>query len=127
MFKLAIIGLLVSQAALADYKCSYGQDKSLTLKVLNHKDVIVMVKDGNKTQNYEGILVKSAGEDTRFKTYDYELANALKEPAQLFIWYTVHYGSCGRGACHETQSTIISANFTKDGVKTSYVCSKTNL
>lgn len=127
MFKVAIIGLLASQAALADYSCSFNLEQTLTVKELNEKEVIVVVKNKTKTEKFEGILVKSEDEGTLNKTFDYELVNGLKEPAQLFIWYTPRFGrGCGR-ACQKSLPIMISANFTKDGVKSSYVCSKTTL
>lgn len=126
MFKFALLGLFVTQAALADYSCNFGQEQSLVVKEISEKEISVVVKNKTKTEKFDGLLTKDAEPGSLYKTYEYELVNDMKEPAQLMIWYTPRFGrGCGR-ACQKSLPVMISANFTKDSVKTSYVCSKTN-
>lgn len=125
MFKFAFFGLFITQLATAGgYSCSYGQDQSLTVNEISPKEVSVVVTNKGVSEKYEGILMKGDEPGSLYKTFEYELANAMKEPAHLLIWHTPRFGrGCGR-ACQKSLPVMISANFTKDTKKTSYVCSK---
>ncbi len=129
MFKVALLGLFVTTLAHADYSCSvYGTDQKLTVKEVSEKEILVTVLDKTSVKKFDGVLTKGGEPGSLYKSYEYELANSMKEPAQLVISVSPRFGrACGRACQKSSLASVIDALFTKDSVKTYYVCSKTTL
>lgn len=127
MFKVLVLGLLVvSQSALAGFRCSNGYDKKLDLDNVAGGSVLVKRTVDTLVKEFDGKLnLENSQLEGLYKTYDYDLMDSHQVPAHLIVSVTPSFGrGCGR-ACNKAMPATISAKLSYANVDTIYGCIQT--
>lgn len=122
MYKLALLGLFITQAALADYSCfnGYMGDTKLLIKNIHQPTIHVEKIKSGVTEKFEGTLTERGGD--LYKYSKYALLDSRMQAAELTLT-TVRRG-CGRG-CQKSLGNTVTAELVKNNSKTYYDCTYT--
>ncbi|MBA2405058.1 MAG: hypothetical protein H0V66_09835 [Bdellovibrionales bacterium] len=126
MFKVFVLGLLVSQSAMAGFVCSSGNNGHLNVVDIADGSVLVKLVTASDTKEFDGKLnLENSQTEGLYQTYDYDLQDSHQAASHLVVSITPRFGrGCGR-ACNKSMPETISAKLTTDNVVTFYGCLQT--
>jgi hypothetical protein len=126
MYKVLVLGLLISQSALAGFRCSAGRGYKLDIVDVNSQTILVNATVADETLEFDGLfnpqLSQLAG---LYKTYNYDLYDSHHLAGTLIVSITPTFGrGCGR-ACQKSMGETVQAKLSLGNEETIYGCVQT--
>jgi hypothetical protein len=126
MYKVLVLGLLISQSALAGFRCSAGRGYKLDIIDVNSESVLVKATIADEALEFDGKLnLEHSQLGGLYKTYNYDLFDSHQAPGTLIVSITPTFGrGCGR-ACQKSMAATVQAKLSFGNEDTIYGCVQT--
>lgn len=126
MYKVLVLGLLISQSALAGFRCSAGRGYKLDIIDLSAGVISVKATVADEPKEFDGKLnLHNSQVEGLYQTFNYDLLDSHQAPANLIVSISPSFGrTCGR-ACQKSMPMKIQAKLLVNNEETIYGCTQT--